>query len=431
MATRELAGTPSPRTDPRRLFAVLGGLYLAQGIPTYLLIVALPPLLRESGASRTTIGLFSLLMLPLVLKFAWAPLIDRYPLVRRLGHRRGWIVPTQIAVALLIAAMAFLSPTQTGLLFVCALCITLLSSTQDIATDGFAVRGLTEETRAVGNAIQAGSVALGVIVGGTLSLVLFEHLGWRPALLTVSVLAMLPLLVAPLMVERADPPETRPAGQRTRPSLAAFFRRPGAWTVFLFALSYRASEGLVRGMEGTYLVDVGLPLSWIGYLQGSAAAGAGLLGAAAAALLIRRAGLAATLILLGTLRTLCFLAFSLSALHVLPGFEAAMTAAAFQTFVRYMELVAIYSLFMRASGTDQPGTDFTILTCAELVVYLVGTSIAGLVADRFGYPALFLSATVLSLLGIALAAAMLRRLSLSGPTGTDLSAKQSAAAQTG
>jgi hypothetical protein len=30
--------------DAGRLYAVLGGLYLAQGIPTYLLLVALPPL---------------------------------------------------------------------------------------------------------------------------------------------------------------------------------------------------------------------------------------------------------------------------------------------------------------------------------------------------------------------------------------------------
>ena len=57
-------GSASP--DAGRLNAVLGGLYLAQGIPSYLLLVALPPLMRESGASRTAIGLFSLLMLPLV-----------------------------------------------------------------------------------------------------------------------------------------------------------------------------------------------------------------------------------------------------------------------------------------------------------------------------------------------------------------------------
>ena len=63
-------------------------------------------------------------------------------------------------------------------------------------------------------------------------------------------------------------------------------------------------------MEGPYLVDSKVPTNWIGYLSGGAAATAGLLGAAVAALIIRKAGLTATLILLGGLRSLCFLAFT-------------------------------------------------------------------------------------------------------------------------
>lgn len=95
-------------------------------------------------------------------------------------------------------------------------------------------------------------------------------------------------------------------------------------------------------------------------------------------------------------RSLCFLAFTLNASGVWPGMWVAMSASAFQTLIRYMELVAICSFFMKNSSDDQPGTDFTILTCAELVVYMVGASAAGLVADRMD-SALFSTATVLSL----------------------------------
>ena len=87
-----------------------------------------------------------------------------------------------------------------------------------------------------------------------------------------------------------------------------------------------------------------------------------------------------------------------------------MAASAFQTFLRYMELVALYSLFMGLASPDQPGTDFTLLTCAELVVYMAGSSLAGLVADRFGYANLFSTATTLSALGIAVAWILLARL---------------------
>ncbi|MCA1438628.1 RhtX/FptX family siderophore transporter [Ensifer sp. IC4062] len=391
-----------------RLYAVLGGLYLAQGIPTYLLLVALPPLMRESGASRTAIGLFSLLMLPLVLKFAVAPVVDRWALWPRLGHRRGWVVSTQLLVSAGIASMALVEPSHAGVLFAIGICITLLSSVQDIATDGYAVRHLSGGTRPIGNAVQAGSVALGVIIGGTLTLVLFHKIGWRSTILLVSCLSLLPLISAIWMHDKVK--HGANAAPRYRPSLLGFFRRPNAWMILAFALTYRASEGLVRGMEGAYLVDSKVPTAWIGYLSGGAAATAGLLGAAIAALIIRKAGLTATLILLGGLRSLCFLAFALNAFGVWPGVAVAMSASAFQTLIRYMELVAIYSFFMASSSDDQPGTDFTILSCAELIVYLIGTSIAGYIADQFGYATLFSSATAISVLGIGVSVWMLEKI---------------------
>ena len=390
----------------RHLYLVLGGLYLVQGVPIYLLSVALPPLLRESGASRTLIGLFSLLMLPMLLKFVVAPWVDRQPLLRRLGHRRGWVVPTQVLTSVSIAAMAFVGPQQPLLLFGLGATIVLLCSLQDIATDGYAARHLTEQTRATGNAIQAGAVALGVIVGGTLTLVLVKHLGWMPAFLTVSALSLLPLVVTYWMRES----HSAPTVGRDRPSLGRFFARPDAWVLLGFALTYRASEGLVRGMEGAYLVDKGVPTDWIGYLSGSAAVTAGLLGAVVATLLIKRLGLVVTLVLLGGMRSLCFLVFALNAAELLPGLTAAMSASALQTCIRYMELVAIYTLFMAAASRDQPGTDFTLLTCAELVVYLLGSALAGMLADKAGYVTLFSVATLVSVAGIWLAAVMLRNL---------------------
>ncbi|WP_250956293.1 RhtX/FptX family siderophore transporter [Rhizobium sp. CG5] len=391
-----------------RLYAVLAGLYLAQGVPTYLLLVALPPLMREAGASRTAIGLFSLLMLPLVLKFAVAPFVDRHRLLPRLGHRRGWIAPTQALVALAIAGMAFFDPSDALPLFGLGLLITLLSSLQDIATDGYAVRHLKGEARAIGNAVQAGAVALGVIIGGTLVLVLVHRIGWVPTILLVAFLSLLPLVATLFMQEEAERPKT--GARPPSPSLGAFFRRPQAWLILGFALSYRASEGLVRGMEGAYLVDIEVPTAWIGYLSGTAAATAGLAGALLAAVVIRRLGLGPTLLLLGGLRSLCFLAFSLNAFGFAPGIAVALAASGFQTLIRYMELVAIYSFFMKSASDDQPGTDFTLLACAELVIYIIGTSLAGIIADQVGYAWLFSLATVISVLGIALSLSMLRRL---------------------
>ena len=151
------AGTVGAGVERRqgryRLFAVLGGLYLAQAIPSYLFVAALPPIMREMGVSRTAIGYMSILLLPLVIKFLWAPWIDRIrPFAR--AHRAGWVFITQSLTILAILALLAVGPTEVGAIIAIGFIASLLISTQDIATDGYAAKYLPEEDRAIGNAIQ-------------------------------------------------------------------------------------------------------------------------------------------------------------------------------------------------------------------------------------------------------------------------------------
>jgi len=381
--------------DRWRLLCVLGGLYLAQSIPSYLIVAAIPPILREQGVSRTVIGLISLLMLPLVLKFLWAPYVDRWrPFAR--SHRAGWVVLTQSGIVMAIAALAWIEPTNIVGFFIIGMIVSVLLSTQDIATDGYATKYLAVQDRPVGNAIQGGAVAFGVVIGGTLSLVIYHHFGWRPMIGFVVLASLLPLVAAFAMREGPAPAVV----DACRPSLWAFLKRPEARRILTIALIYRASEGLVKAMEGPYLVDRGVALDTIGYLSGGAASTAGLIGSGIAAFLTLRLGVNRVLGLLGGLRTLCFLLFALHAFGWLGGTVPLFGAAAFQTLIRYMEIVALYSLFMAVSSSDQPGTDFTILACAQLAVYLAGSSMAGWLVDRLGYGVFFTLATALSLLAV-------------------------------
>ncbi len=391
-----LPAAAAPRPGRMRLFAVLAGLYVAQAIPSYLFAAAIPPIMREQGVSRTAIGCVSILFLPLVLKFLWAPWVDRIRPVAR-AHRASWVIITQSGIILSILALLWVDVRDVRAVLAIGMVASLLLSTQDIATDGYAAKYLPEEDRAVGNAIQGGSVALGVVVGGTLGLVLYHHLGWTWMLLTIAAVSTLPLVAAFMMREDDGPAGATPA---PRPSIMAFLRRPEARQILWIALVYRASEGFVKAMEGPYLVDAGVPLNQIGYLSGLSAATAGLAGSAIAAWVIRTRGLSFVLSLLGGMRTLCFLLFALHAFGVVTGKEALFGAAGFQTLIRYMEIVALYSLFMAVSSSEQPGTDFTILACAQLIVYLAGSLMSGRIADWLGYGWLFAMSTALSAVAV-------------------------------
>ncbi|MFX6027531.1 MFS transporter, partial [Acinetobacter baumannii] len=62
--------------------------------------------------------------------------------------------------------------------------------------------------------------------------------------------------------------------------------------------------------------------------------------------------------------------------------------------------VALYSLFISVASKEQPGTDFTILACAQLIIYFAGSMISGKIADSVGYGALFSLATLLSFVAV-------------------------------
>lgn len=412
MSAGEAAVVPVPVSNAARyrLFAVLGGLYLAQAIPSYLFVAALPPIMREAGVSRTAIGSMSILLLPLVIKFVWAPWIDRIrPFAR--AHRAGWVFITQTGTILCILALIAAGPLEVGKIIAIGFVASLLISTQDIATDGYAAKYLPEADRAIGNAIQGGSIAFGVVIGGTLGLVLHHYIGWTGMLVTIAAISLLPLIAAAMMRE-GDP---TPGEAAKRPSIRAFLRRPEARQILWIALIYRASEGLVKAMEGSYLVDAGVPLNQIGYLSGISATTAGLAGSAIAAWLVKRRGIAFVLALLGGMRTLCFLLFACHALGAVVGAWPLFGAAGFQTLIRYMEIVALYSLFMAVTTSEQPGTDFTILACAQLLVYLAGSMLAGKLADTLGYGALFSLATAISAVAVIATVRMIARSSVGKP----------------
>lgn len=394
MTALEMPSAQPAVTGRKRLFVVLAGLYLAQAIPSYLFAASLPPIMREAGMSRTSIGYLSIWFLPLLLKFFWAPVVDRIrPFAR--SHRAGWVIVTQAGVVVSLLCLIPFGPTNIWGIATVGLIGSLLISTQDIATDGYAATHLAPEDRPIGNAIQGGSVAFGVVIGGTLGLILYAQIGWTGMLLTIAGFSLIPLAAAFAMRESEA---AKPDPAAPRPSIMAFLRRREVRNILWIALIYRVSEGLVKAMEGSYLVDAGVPLTQIGYLSGGAAATAGLAGAAIAAWLLHRFGSGMTLGLLGILRTICFALFTAHALGLVTGILPIFGAAGFQTLIRYMEIVALYSLFMAASSKEQPGTDFTILSCAQLIVYFVGSLVSGRIADWLGYGALFSAATVLSLI---------------------------------
>ena len=91
------------------------GLGFSSGIPFLLVYVTQSAWLSEAKVPLAMLGLMSELTLAYKFKFVWAPFLNHYdaPVFSRLlGRRRGWIIVSQIGVALALAGVAFGDPAQ-------------------------------------------------------------------------------------------------------------------------------------------------------------------------------------------------------------------------------------------------------------------------------------------------------------------------------
>ena len=87
---------------------LLVALYFAQGLPYGFFTIVLPAMLRQAGLSLTTISVVStLLTLPWLLKFLWAPFVDHR------GTRRGWLLALQLSALSVAAVISSCSSTAT------------------------------------------------------------------------------------------------------------------------------------------------------------------------------------------------------------------------------------------------------------------------------------------------------------------------------
>src|SRR5499427_3342911 len=125
---------------PKTIATLLLG--FSSGLPFLLVGNTFGYWLRDEGTSLTAIGFLSWVGIAYSLKFLWAPVMDRVdlPLFSRLGHRRGWMMFSQVLVGLALIAMAGIG-TNIGLgrLGALALVVAFASSTQDIVVDAWRI----------------------------------------------------------------------------------------------------------------------------------------------------------------------------------------------------------------------------------------------------------------------------------------------------
>ncbi len=409
----------------RYTLGLLLSLYLAQGLPAGFITQALPAILRQYHVSLIMIGWSGLLMLPWAMKFLWAPVIDRY-FSARVGQSRSWILPlSAIAIVLLVMVSEF-NPAglvhlrTTVVLFALLFVLSFIGATQDIATDGLAVRMLGPELRSAGNAVQVVGYRVGLIVGGGVLLMVMAYWSWQAVFLSMVglvVLNSLPVLffrepvwhhphpVKP--AEVAPDYDLRLRWRRLKAELQEhfgyFWATPEmrAWLGVL--LVFKVADYMSSGMVKPMMVDMGLPLSGIGLWGTIMGSVSSLIGAGLAAKLMPYMRRMTALWVFNGLQALTTALYSLIAWlyvqHVpLYGWEL-YTANCVEHIAAAMAMVGLLTVAMDYARPAHAGSDFTFQVCAFTFLGGLGYLISGYLAHGLGYTLQF---GISAILGVVL-----------------------------
>lgn len=392
---------------------MLTGLYISQGLPMGLALVALPAILRSLGYSTQAIGAVGLVILPWALKFLWAPLVDRDRQLR-LGRRRGWILPAQIAMVLLYLSIGLIAVQTGAASWILGLLIlaNLVSATQDIATDGWAVELLRGPELAWVNGLQIGGFALGMLIGGSASLMLFDRGGWMILFVTLAIVTALTIIPVARIRETGQQAQPSPDRFQPAPSLRATFARRGAWRIMAIAASFYFANTLSGAMLGPFFIDRGLSLAEVGIVTGTGIAGVAVVGGIVGGWITGRVGAMPAAIGGGLLSAISLGLWIVVA--SLPSLTLGIAIATMSTtgLIGGVAYVAFYTLFMNWASLDQAGTDFTVLQCTESWTNMAASVCAGFAAAAFGFRGVFVLAVIVGLGLIGLIILALKGLSI-------------------
>jgi PAT family beta-lactamase induction signal transducer AmpG len=421
---RSIAGVAASYLKPRPLGAFFLG--ISSGFPLTLLLATMSYWLSKVGVDKKTIGFAFALGTPYTIKFLWAPLIDGIAipgLSRWFGQRRSWLWTVQVLLAIAVIELGASDPVHhIGRFALWGVIMAFLSATQDIVIDAYRIETLPDEELAQGTATnQVGYRTGNLLAGaGTIFLASTEGagLGWAAAY-GFSAALVLPGAIASLWLG----PGRHTAVRDRRFSLATllhflqhnvvapfadFLRRPGAWLILLFVLTYMLGTAVGQNMLSPMVVHQGFTDTDYIAINKLVGFWALVIGSLIAGAMIARFGMTRLLFAAGVIMMIANLMFagvaltghSVAMLTVAVGTEALFAAISLTVFATYLAGL---------SNTAFTATQYALLSSVAAVARTFATTPSGYVATALGWPRFYVFCAFLGIPGLCFLWMMQRR----------------------
>lgn len=383
------------KEDSKFKFFTLFSLYIAQSVPMTFFSTVLPVIMRQNNFSLTSIGLLQLVKIPWILKFLWAPFVDKYS--NRTSSYKKIIFTSEIIYAIFISIIAFLRlEVDITLIVVLLLLAFTASATQDIATDAFAILILKKEQRSIGNSMQSGGSFTGTIIGSGILLMIYAKFGWKFLIFGLAAFVIVALI--PLFFDKSEVKKTLVESKKIPlVDIINFFKQKNILKhVLLLFLFYSPLIGILT-MSKPWLVDLHYSIKQIGVYFGVYGPSAGFLTSLLAGVIIKKIGRKKSLGIffgMGIIVTSFFLFLSKTTTN-----NYLIIASIIMLWMTYgASSVALYTIAMDSVRAGKEGTDFTIQIVLSHLGSLFMAILSGKLAHSFHYSGLFIIELILSVL---------------------------------
>ena len=387
----------------RMLICVFTG--FSSGLPLYLLFQMVPYWLRTEGVGLAEIGFFALVQFPYTWKFLWAPVMDRFTLPF-LGHRRGWILATQLALLVSIGALGFFEPVQSlWTIAYLSVAVAFFSASQDIVLDAYRRELLPDVELGLGNSIHVQAYRLSGLIPGGLGLILADRLPWHMVFVIVG-LFMLVGIVMTLAIAEAikEPSPPRSLKESVIEPFREFIGRAGlrsALLVLAFLFFYKLGDNMATALQTPFFHDVGFTGTQIGTIAKLVGTTAAIVGGLIGGLIMVKVSINRALWSFGFVQIASILGFALlSVVGANPWMLA--FAMAFEYLGVGLGTAALTAFMAKSTNVAFAATQFALFTALVSVPRVLSSATTGLIVERTGWTNFFLICTLLAVPGMLL-----------------------------
>lgn len=407
------------------------------GIPFLLRLSVLDLWLKDCGLSNSAIGFFTFMHWPYLLKFLYAPFIEKtdFPLLSRIfGRRRGWAIASQLLLFMGFAALSCCDPrTNLGWIMVLASFLAFADGCQDVSLYSFQVENASQKNFGVIASVFVFGYRIGLFFSKSVTLYLAHYYGWNVA---YALMAFSVCLCTLFILSVKEPQVTHSEQSATIRKLVGdyeqslhgshcflksriyeclvcpfqlFLKRKDSYKLLCVVLLYRVGDRVAQKMAKLFYIDLGFSMLDIANVVQVFGTTSTIVGSLIGGWISKRYGIMRSLFIVGIIHAIAcfayimlyFIGHNITALYCTVFIENLTGGATATAFIAFL-----YSL---SNDSESAATQYAAFWALYEAVSMVCRACSGVIADMLGWKNFFFMIPFISVPSICILYQIIRK----------------------